>query len=153
LTGAEAAFANYQSAAASSPHDKLTAEVKRVHPKDASAPVAKYDKEVKDIVNMVIDRLLGEKFAIDQQVAAYPLRVTANKKSNTVLVDAYLLDLLADETSVQPYPQPIDPDVKKEMVKLLDAVTAKVTPPPQPATPAPGTGTPPAGSAVPQKKP
>jgi hypothetical protein len=99
----------------------------------------------------VITHLLEERFALDQELAAYPRTV-----SNTLLVGVYLWDLLADETSKKPWPQGSGAQTLVTVfAAFLDNVTATLNPPPPKgsATSTPRASPPPAGSGAPQKGP
>lgn len=156
MTGAKTAFDKYVQAAAGSSLRSaliasLVAEVNRVFtPAVAKAPTISAADANLAVAN-VITRLLEERFAVDQELAAYPRTV-----SNTTLVGAYLWDLLADETSKKPWPQGSGAQtLVTAFAAFLDNVAAILNPPPPTgsATPRPQASPPPAGSGTPQKGP
>lgn len=144
-TGALTAFAKYETAATSSTlrpalATALLAEVNRAFtPSGAKTPTIKA-ADASTAVSNVISRMLEERFATDQQLAAYPRTV-----SNSVLAGAYLWSLLAEETGKSPWPQGSGAQaLVTQTAKFLDDVAALLA---QPAKPAPKT--PPAGSGTP----
>jgi formiminotetrahydrofolate cyclodeaminase len=120
-------------------------------PAGAAAPAISAADAQKAVAS-VISQILEERFAVDQQAAAYPRVV-----SNATLAGAYLWDLLADATSKKPWPQGSGASaLVTAMANFLDDVKAILNPPAAPAgsaTPAPKAGAPPAGSGTPKKKP
>ena len=155
MTGAKTAFAKYVQAATSSSLRSaliasLVAEINRVFaPAGTTMPTISAADANKAAAN-VISKLLEERFALDQQLAAYPRTVP-----NTKLAGAYLWDLLADETSRKPWPQGSGAQtLVTAMATFLDDVAATLNPPPTgSATPSPKASQPPAGSGAPKKKP
>jgi hypothetical protein len=156
LTGAQTTFDKYLQAAASSSLRSgliasLVVEVNRVFtPAGATSPTISAADAQQAVAN-VIARLLEERFAVDQESAAYP-----RTASNSTLVGAYLWNLLADETSKKPWPQGLGAQTLVTAVAaFLDDVTAKLKPPPATGsvTPSPQAGPAPAGSGTPQKGP
>jgi hypothetical protein len=157
MTGARTAFDKYVQAAVSSSLQSaliasLVAEVNRVFtPAGAKAPTISAADASKAVAN-VITQLLEERFAVDQELAAYPRTV-----SNITLAGAYLWDLLAAETSLKSWPQPQGSGAQtlvKAVAAFLDDVGTKLNPPPPTgsATPPPQ-ASPPTGSGTPKKGP
>ncbi len=139
MTGAQTAFAMYVQAATSSSLrnaliTSLVAEVNRVFtPAGATAPTISATDANTAVVN-VITLLLEERFAVDQQLAAYPN--TVSNTSNTTLAGAYLWDLLADETSRKPWPQGSGAQtLVTAMAAFLDDVHAILNPLPPSGSP------------------
>jgi hypothetical protein len=153
LTGAQTAFDKYLKAAASSPLrgalvTSLVGEVNRVFtPPGANAPTISA-ADANDAVASVLAHLLEERFAVDQQAAAYPRTV-----SNMTMAGAYLWDLLAEEASKPSWPKPPGSGAQTLVAAaaaFLDNVAAQLKAPPAP----PATTTPAAtGSGAPQKVP
>jgi hypothetical protein len=153
LTGAQTAFDKYLKAAASSSLrgalvTSLVGEVNRVFtPAGANTPTISA-ADANDAVASVLAHLLEERFAVDQQAAAYPRTV-----SNMTLAGAYLWDLLAAEASKPSWPKPPGSGAQTLVAAaaaLLDDVAAQLRAPPAP----PVTTTPAAtGSGAPQKVP
>jgi hypothetical protein len=107
----------------------------------------------------VISRILEERFAIDQQLAAYPRR-PPNTLTNTVVANSYIWNILADETSKKSSLQGAGAQaLVSAMAALLDDVAAIVNPPQSTgaATPSSSAGTPPGtlptGSGKPAQHP
>ncbi|MBZ5523450.1 MAG: DUF4157 domain-containing protein [Acidobacteriia bacterium] len=154
MSGAQANFAKYQQAAAKSAKRAsldaaLLAEVNRVFtPTGATAPTIT-PANAQAAVASVIAQILEERFAVDQQAAAYPRVV-----SNSTLAGAYLWDLLADAASKKPWPKgPGAAALVTAMADFLDDVGAILNPPAVPVAPPPKVSPPPTGSATPKKKP
>lgn len=133
MTGTQTTFSRYTQAAASSSLRSaliasLIAEVNRVFtPTGTTAPTISAS-DASDAVNNVITRMLEERFAIDQELAAYPRTV-----SNGIIVNSYLWSLLAEETLRSTWPQGSNAQsLVTATTSFLDDVTARLNPPPPP---------------------
>ncbi len=132
-TGAQTSFNRYLTAAMASSRlnpltTSLAAEITRVIPTTTTQNASQMATEA-------LTGVLEERFATDQQTAAYPRTV-----SNATIVQAYLWDMLATATSRTSWPRgPNATALETATLLLLNDVTTTLT---RPATPTPGAGTP-----------
>jgi hypothetical protein len=167
-TGVMKSFAQYQQAAKSSKQraglvSALVNEINRV--KSAAAPpstpapapggklpastpsappAATAGPSANNMAEDVIDMILEERFAFDQQLKQFPGSKTV---ANSLLADAYMFDQLAFELGLKSWPAPPNKQaLLTAMTAFLDDVELTLNPPAPPATK-------PAPSAPPPKKP
>jgi hypothetical protein len=167
-TGVMKSFAQYQQAAKSSKQraglvSALVNEINRV--KSAAAPpstpapapggkppastpsappAATAGPSANNMADDVIDMILEERFAFDQQLKQFPGSKTV---ANSLLADAYMFDQLAFELGLKSWPAPPNKQaLLTAMTAFLDDVELTLNPPAPPATK-------PAPSAPPPKKP
>ena len=166
-TGVMKSFAQYQQAAKSSKQraglvSALVSEINRVKSASAappptpvpapsgkppattpSTPPAAASPSANAMADDVIDMILEERFAFDQQVKQFPGSRTV---ANSLLADAYMFDQLAFELGLKSWPAPPN---KQALITLmtafLDDVELTLNPPAKPSKPSP--------PASPPKKP
>jgi uncharacterized protein DUF4157 len=167
-TGVLKSFAQYQQAGKSSKQraglvSALVSEINRVKSASAappstpspapsgkppattpSTPPAAPAQSANAMADDVIDMILEERFAFDQQLKQFPGSKTV---ANSLLADAYMFDQLAFELGLKSWPAPPN---KQALITLmtafLDDVELTLNPPAPPTTK-------PAPSAPPPKKP
>lgn len=134
MTGAQSAFERYRSAAAASAHHAtLVSELVAELGATTSGTPAEHDAKARQVV----DQVLEERFAVDEQARQFPRTV-----SNAQLARAYLFDYLAATVLGPRRTWPVRPTRQRLlelMQALLDDTSAALS---QAGPQAPGTATP-----------